>query len=126
MAKPRLALEAPMKAWAEDHGIQMFFLSLMVLVIVTTVCACGVKSSSDDDPPPSPPPATDKAWDEIKPLVQTRCGGCHNGTVHPIKFDTAAKFKGSRAKARITDGSMPPGGGLSATDKQKLLAYLGS
>jgi hypothetical protein len=69
---------------------------------------------------------TDRAWDDVKPLVEAKCGGCHNGTVHPLRFDTGAKFKASKAKLRISNGTMPPSGGLSDADKQRLLTYLGA
>lgn len=115
------------KTWCEHHGVGMFLLSLMLLLVVLWVCGCGVESKSSDEPPPPPPPAADKDFDEIKPVIDRNCTKCHNGAVHPLKFDTAAKFKGSKSKARISNGTMPPAGNvLSAEDKQKLLAYLGT
>lgn len=111
--------------WCEEHGTDLFIVSLAVLLIVLAT-GCGTESNSKDAEPPGPPPAADKAWDEIKPVVDRNCTKCHNGSVHPLKFDTAAKFKGSKAKARITDRTMPPAPAvMSDTDRQKLLTYLG-
>lgn len=74
---------------------------------------------------PPAPAALDFAAD-IKPLIDANCGKCHNGTKEPA-FDTADKFKASKAKARLGAGTMPPAPAtISAADKQKLLAFLGS
>jgi hypothetical protein len=105
----------------------MFLLSviaLAIVLVVVMVSGCGTESKKASEPPP-PPPA-DTAWTgEIKPLVERHCGGCHNGTTHPLKFDTGAKFKGSKARVRISNGTMPPNGALPDDVKAKLLAYLG-
>lgn len=114
------------RAFAEDFGLDLFVASLFLLLFVLALMACG-----DDKKPETygPPPVvvSDPAWDnEIKALVQNKCGPCHNGTIQPLKFDSAAKFRASKAKIRISNASMPPNGPLDETSKQKLLAYLGA
>lgn len=82
--------------------------------------------SDGENPPPPPPPPADAAFAAVKPKIDEACGKCHNGIVHPLKFDVAAKFKTSKVKTRITNGSMPPNGPLKADLKQALLDYLNS
>ena len=61
----------------------------------------------------------DAAWAGVAPVIQANCGKCHQN------FSSAAAFKGSAAKARLTAGTMPPAPDkISADDKAKLLAYL--
>lgn len=113
------------KTLSEEHGIEMFVLALALLIVVVLFFfGCGTSSKSS--PPPPPPPVTDTAFEAVRPLVEQKCGPCHNGTVHPLKFDTGAKFKASKAKARITADTMPPTNKLDSDSKQKLLAYLNS
>lgn len=113
------------KTWCEDHGAQLFIVSLMILLVVLMLPACGVESKSKDPEPPTKPPVADKAWDELKPLVQENCGSCHNGTVHPLKFDTGAKFKASKSRAKLEARLMPPPPRTISEDaKQKMLQYL--
>lgn len=76
-----------------------------------------------DEPGPRAPTG-DTAFDAVREDVRIDCGRCHNGSIHPLVFDTGEKFRGSRARDRIVDGTMPPGGGLADDVKRRLLAYL--
>lgn len=95
----------------------------ILAVAALSLSGCGGAGNTyGDDPAPQP----DAAFDAVKPLVAKNCGGCHNGSTHPLKFDSGAKFKASKAKARLTAGTMPPSPKtISDEDKQALLAYLG-
>lgn len=120
MTKPKSVL-----AWCEEHGTDLFIISITLLLIVL-LTGCGTESNSTPPPAPEPSPSADPVWVEIKPIIDRNCGKCHNGQVHPLKFDTAQRFKGSKAKARITDRTMPPTGTvMSDSDRTKLLKYLG-
>jgi hypothetical protein len=56
-------------------------------------------------------------------LVAAKCGKCHNGSTHPLNFDSPEKFKTELVIKRISEGTMPPGGGLDAASKDGLLKY---
>ncbi len=97
----------------------LFFLSLGV--------GCGGTSYDDEPPPPAgPAPADDPAFTALRASVDETCGPCHNGKVHPVVFDSAAKFKTAKVRSLIEGGQMPPGGKIDATVKARLLAYLKS
>lgn len=87
--------------------------------------SCG-KQYNDAEYEDGPAPQDDPAYAAIKPIVDRECVKCHNGKTHPLKFDSAASFKGSKAKTRIGNGSMPPNGQLKDDDKKALLSYLGA
>ena len=53
---------------------------------------------------------------DVKPLLQTKCGKCHN-----ISCPVGGKFL--KLNAEVQSGAMPPGGGLSADDKAKIAAW---
>ena|SRR3990167_3268525 len=113
-----------MKSLAEQHGSSLFLLSICLLVFVVFMTyGCG---SADERTYTNKPPATaDQAWLDLKPIVQANCGGCHNGTTHPLVFDSGAKFKASKAKAKLVAGLMPPPPAvISADAKAKMLTYL--
>jgi hypothetical protein len=118
-----------MRTFAEDHGANMLIVAIILAgIVVFFMPACGSEKEADPYPEPRPPkpgPAGDAAWDELKPIVAANCGGCHNGSTHPLKFDSGAAFKRSKAKVRISNGSMPPTGALAPDVKAKMLAYLG-
>lgn len=112
------------KTWCEEHGMQLFIISIVCLITVL-VMGCSAESPSSGPPPVENPPPADPSFADVKPVIDRNCGKCHNGSVHPLKFDTAAKFKGSKAKARIANNTMPPAPAvMSAEDKGKLLAFL--
>jgi len=116
------------KSFAESYGADLLIVTIILAVLVVFMISCGSEAKDPyaaPPPPPRPNPAGDAAWDELKPIVAANCGGCHNGTTHPLKFDSGAAFKRSKAKARISNGTMPPSGALAPDAKAKMLAYLG-
>ena len=105
----------------------MIFHTLILATVIILAAACGdgggaYGDGGGDDGGQGP---DDPAYAEVKPIVDRECGKCHNGSTHPLRFPNGAAFKASRAKARIANGTMPPGGGLKPDDKAALLAYLG-
>ncbi len=98
---------------------------LCLIALALTLTACGSSDADYGDKAPAPPPAADPEFAAIQPVIERACGKCHNGTVHPLRFTSAAAFKGSKAKARLTAGTMPPAPAtISAEDKAALLAFL--
>lgn len=94
---------------------------------VMVACGSDYSGSGYEQPAPTPTPSPSpepKGFAAIKPVIDRDCGGCHNGRVHPLKFDSEAAFRGSKAKARILNGSMPPNGPLAPADKKALLDFL--
>lgn len=71
------------------------------------------------------PGPSDPGFEQVRALVDKDCGGCHTpGRGLPV-FSSGAAFRGSRAKARLVAGTMPPAPAqLSAVDKSALLDYL--
>ncbi len=51
-------------------------------------------------------------------FMVNNCAGCHSYA------NSVATLKPHQNAARISDGSMPPGGGLSASDKSRILLWL--
>lgn len=111
-----------------------FALTACLLSFAWLFTGCGGGSKDPDvsvEPAPAPPPASapqpppDAKWDAVKALITANCDKCHTGAGLPA-FDSAAAFKTSAAKARLTAGTMPPPPAtISAADKAELLAYLG-
>jgi hypothetical protein len=98
---------------------------MLEALFVTLVLALGAACGSQPDPyqtGPARPP--DEAFAAVKPVVDRACGSCHNGQTHPVRFDSAARFKTAEVRRRLETGQMPPGGRISASDKETLLAYL--
>jgi len=91
------------------------FLCTLSLVLLLT--SCGYE---DDDtvikkkPKPQPDP-----WTELAPLVASKCGSCHGEGKAQKGISSLDRLKG--AAGRIRNESMPPGGGLDAETKAKLL-----
>lgn len=99
----------------------MLKLILCALLLVLPA-ACGDGGGGYDD---APPQDDDPAWLEIKPVVDANCGGCHNGSTHPLRLDSKQAFRSAKVRTRITNGSMPPAPRkLAEADKAALLAYL--
>jgi hypothetical protein len=104
--------------------------------VVWLMMSCGAPDYGEappQQPAPNPPPPVTKptdpkpsGFDAVKPLIAKECGTCHNGRVHPLKLDSEAQFRGSRAKARIQNNSMPPGRALAPADKKAMLDFLNS
>ena len=71
-----------------------------------------------------------------QPLALTWCTGCHSshldggdrhGAPDSVNLDSLAGWQahGARSRARAIDGTMPPGGGLSAADLAALRVWVG-
>lgn len=114
------------KNFAESYGAVMFiFMFIIAMVVITIACGTEKHPSPPSPAPTSTPPQADADWGALQPLVAANCGKCHNGTNHPLKFDSGASFKASKAKLKISNGTMPPVGALAPDVKAKMLAYLG-
>ncbi len=91
---------------------------LFGILIALTIDSCGSGDSGYGDSKPSPKDS--EKFVAIKPLIAKTCGKCHGVTQKA--FDSEARWKSSKAKARIIDGSMPQGSTLDPKDKEALLA----
>ena len=93
---------------------------LKLMCILAPVAACGY--GADDEtvirkkPKPSPGAIT---WEDVAPLVETSCGGCHGEGKPQAAIDSRDRLVASQP--RIANDSMPPGGGLDGDVKAKLL-----
>ncbi len=100
--------------------------ALVLCFILLFGMGCGSSEGGygDKPAPGDQAPQSDPAFAAVKPTVDKSCGGCHNGRVHPLTFNSPGAFKTARVKALIESGRMPPNGPLPASDKAALLAYL--
>lgn len=103
--------------------------AILVFLVAAVLVSCTDGGGYGDQGGGQPPPSTgDAAWDRVAPVIAANCGGCHaagNARGLPT-FGSAAAFKGSKAKARLTAGTMPPAPKtISDGDKAALLSYLG-
>lgn len=77
-------------------------------------------------PSPAPDPGgQDISFAEVQPIIQASCARCHASDGF-IKSEAA--WRGSAARTRTANSSMPPPGtaearGLSAADRQKLVSF---
>lgn len=91
-----------------------------VSLFILGLLSCGGGGSSSDN---DPLPISDPEFDAIASIVNSNCGGCHNGSGQ--RLFNASNFKDSAAAERIKNGSMPPPPKrLSGEDREKLLGYL--
>ena len=81
-----------------------------------------VRRGGDYGEKPDKPDEGKKKFDDIKSLVDETCNKCHNGSTHPVKFDSYEAYKKPNVKTRIENDTMPPGGGLSDEVKGRLLS----
>ena len=89
----------------------------LFITLVSAGCGGSGGGGSDSSSPPDP------AFLQIKAIVDSDCGGCHNGSGQR-KFNSA-NFKSSTAAKRIKNNSMPPPPReLSPENKTALLTYL--
>jgi len=95
---------------------------LIIIVLAVFFLHCGGSDEYSDAP------KEDKAFSEIKPIIDRSCAvsGCHANSGF-IKSGDA--FRKSKALVRLENGSMPkkPSAAadqFSVVDKEKLLAYL--
>lgn len=104
------------------------------LVVILVVSSCGGRNGdgyngggdgygSGDGTGNSDGSGDDQGFAEIKTVIDANCGKCHDGT-NQKPFNTEARFRSSKALARIENGTMPPSGNLNADAKSKLVAYL--
>ncbi len=102
----------------------MLITRLFIILAAVAVVRCS-DGGEDTVVDHTPPPPVDTAFAEVQPVIAANCGKCHNGTVHPLDFSKPGVFKASKAKVRLTAGTMPPAPNtISDADKAKLLAYL--
>lgn len=69
--------------------------------------------------------ASDVTYEDVAPIFESKCLSCHAaGATKPAKPDLStyakAKAKATAIKNAIVDGSMPPSGKLSSSDKTKI------
>jgi hypothetical protein len=88
------------------------------------LAACG--ETGDDVPTLDCSTADVRPYSELG-AVFANCTGCHSGNDAPesVRFDSYADAAANalRGAAEVSEGSMPPGGGMSEADKQALYAW---
>jgi len=84
-------------------------------------------SSTTHDAGPDTVSAVSYAKD-IASMMKANCTSCHTGSRSPAGVDLSTyagvKANASQANSAIRAGAMPPGGGLSATDKQLFQSWV--
>ena len=99
----------------------MKFLYLFIILV-----GCGYDDDGDEYIPPAPPPIVippeDKPdWVEMQALLEKNCVSCHRND--PF-IQSAEALKGSRAGARLQNGSMPPNpDAITPLDRAKMIAF---
>ena len=69
-------------------------------------------------------------YQDVKPIIDNNCLNCHgNPTLNaPMSLTTYDEVKTAiesfSLKTRVENGSMPPGGSISETDKIKLIDWI--
>jgi uncharacterized membrane protein len=121
----------------------------LVLLMFVFVIACGDKINpntnmqtpqDDDDDDDNDDNDDDNGGSitytqHIKPILDTRCTGCHsstrqgadrNGAPIDVNLDTygGAVASSDRANARIQGGSMPPSGGIPSDERALFQAWI--
>lgn len=90
----------------------------LVGLVLLTACGSDVTGGMDIDDPP-PPPVLTTWYQDVAPIVATRCMGCHrDGGLAPFSletYDDAVAF-GLQMLAAVEDGVMPPWSATTATD----------
>jgi len=120
--------------------MNMFSNTLPILFSISVLInACGDKKDavqvSDSSDSGKPANSSISYTDDIKPLLEANCLRCHsenkmggdrNGAKIGVNFDTysLAVANAKRANTRIQNGSMPPGGGISAEERQLFQLWL--
>jgi len=65
---------------------------------------------------------------DIAPMMKASCTSCHTGSMSPQGVDLSTyagvKANASVANSAIKAGAMPPGGGVSATNKQLFQSWV--
>lgn len=81
------------------------------------ISGCGDSYYQDYDNGDNSQTYPDTKWEQAQPVVKRNCERCHKGEA----FLTSVDVYLAKAKARVINGSMPPGGGLSSSDKAILV-----
>lgn len=99
---------------------------LVSMVLLMLLAACGgyngdrvVIKKKEPTTQPDDDDGQGVAWDEVAPLVEASCGGCHGEGKSQAAIDSLDRLK--TAAPRIEADAMPPGGGLDPEVKAKLL-----
>ena len=93
------------------------------IILIVMLTACGYGSQQEVEYRKKPRPAGgagQSGWDGIASIVESSCNNCHGKSIGSAF--TGSNFK-AQAQTRVANGSMPPGGKISAEDKAALLAY---
>ncbi len=111
---------------------------MRVLLLTLILASCGGGSAGDgyDSPAPAPAPQApvgkpsgpivDNFTAVVKPVVEKNCGKCHKSGGQKPVFTSGDVLRNSNAARRIQAGTMPPGGGMSGSDKKIILDYIGT
>ena len=107
--------------------------SLVCFALLLNFVSC---SKTDSTPEVQTPPPVDKCagtagalFTAVKALVQQRCIGCHNNNFASggVNFSVDCNIISNQARIKIRavdQGTMPPNGPLSQTDKNKITAWI--
>jgi len=68
----------------------------------------------------APAPKRPVSFAEVETVVNRRCAGCHDGKTESVLLPRE-KYLRSGAQSRVREGTMPPGGGLTAEERNILL-----
>lgn len=93
---------------------------MRIIILLSLLLGCGSQESVRVYKKPVASTRPSVSWDEIKPLVDENCNKCHGKSIG--QAFTKANY-GPKAVARVANGTMPPGGGLSPDVKSKLESY---
>jgi hypothetical protein len=102
----------------------------LVLFGMAVLFACNKNSGSDYTPDCSTP----KSWSaDVSPIIMSTCttgSGCHGSGSHqgPGALTSYSQVYNNRSSVRnaVASGTMPPGGGLSASQKNAILCWIDS
>ncbi|HEY0677978.1 MAG TPA: hypothetical protein VGD17_06820 [Chitinophagaceae bacterium] len=113
----------------------------MYVAVMVLVVACSKSSGTDNPPPPPPPPGPDTTCNNVDsrfsarvlPIIQSSCAtstGCHaTGSINgPGALTSFAQISNASSAIRsaVISGRMPPGGNLSAADKNAIICWVNS
>lgn len=106
-------------------------ISLSIAICILIV-SCSKSDSESETPPPSPPACNGTPgplFNAVKSLMQANCQSCHNSNNangnKDWTVDCNIVINKDRIKVRAVDqGSMPPTGPLSQSEKDKITAWI--
>lgn len=96
----------------------MIIIKLALLLFICAICGCG-RTIENTYYKQQPPPYTE--WQETYALIEEHCETCHNGSIHPLEFNSEKIWLESKAKQKIESNQMPPNKALTAEEKESLL-----